>query len=106
MIIKEYEEKGRILVISFNPFLQRSEYWADVLPMDPHVAYLRPILPGFMLRGSRHQQKFEEYIKRSIQTLFSANGNKTNKSNVIFLMNMCKKFLISNPESLDNIVSA
>jgi len=106
IIIKEYEEKGRLLVISFSPFAQGSDFWAEDLPTDPSVAYLRPLLPSFMLRGSRHQVKFEEYIKRSTQTLFSSNNEKTNKSNVIYLMNVCKKFLISNPESVDNIVSA
>jgi len=88
LIIKEFENKARCVVVSFNSFL-------GYLPIDSRISYLEPILPTFSLDGSLHKEEFGFYMQQA----FSVSPRSTfPKENMMFLLKRCKTFLVNHPE--------
>jgi len=120
IVIKEYEDKGRRVMVYFDPEFY-TDLFGSLLPIDHTVSVMRPVIPSFNLRNSRHSIQFEKHMKEAVErwriTLSkptptstadshtpSTNGTVTestatvSRSAIEYLLKECKIFLVAHLE--------
>jgi len=105
IVIKEYEDKGRRAVIYFDPEFH-SDVFGSLLPIDNSISSMRPVIPFFSLRNSRHTPQFEKYMReatlkwRNSITINSTDTPTSGSSSpvIVYLLKECKMFLVTNLE--------